>query len=211
MCKTKVLATVHGEVLEPPVDEFGRNEPYHVTLVACDTCGTAMVLQAVFIEGPDIWAEPENVWPNGVPWVAGLPYEVERAFREAYRCFHQAQAYSATATMARRALELICKEQGATGRDLAKKIESLRQAKKIEGQLFDWAQALRFAGNEGAHGEDVSRQDAEDVLALTEALMEYIYVLTAKHDAFKSRRDARRSAPKVVAQSVQPCDDSSGT
>ncbi|MFF1966602.1 hypothetical protein ACFVW5_23865 [Streptomyces sp. NPDC058232] len=86
----------------PPDDDLGRDDPYRVILVACTTCRTAMVLCSNYLYGPEDWDTPENVWPNGAP-VVDAPYRIQRAFRETYRCFHQASAYSATATMARRA------------------------------------------------------------------------------------------------------------
>lgn len=197
-CRKKVLATVHGEVDVPPDDDLGRDDPYRVILVACTTCRTAMVLCSDYLYGPEDWDTPENIWPNGAP-VVDAPYRIQRAFQETYRCFHQASVYSATATMARRTLEMICNDQGAVGRSLANKIEWLQQNNKIEGRLLDWATALRFIGNEGAHGHEVKRQDAEDALAFTEALLEYIYVLTVQYEQFSERRNktaARKSVPR---------------
>ncbi|MFE5687101.1 DUF4145 domain-containing protein [Streptomyces sp. NPDC056512] len=207
VCRKKVLAAVHGEVVEPPDDDIGREDPCRVILVACTTCRTAMVLCSDYVHGLDEWDSPENVWPNGAP-VVDAPFRVQRAFQEAYRCFHQANAYSATATMARRTLELICKDQGATGGTLAKKIEWLEQNNKIEGRLLDWANALRFVGNDGAHGDTaVKRQDAEDALAFTEALLEHIYVLTVQYEQFSERRRkaaAKKSVPAPKSPAPQP-------
>ncbi|MGW6769205.1 DUF4145 domain-containing protein [Streptomyces sp. NPDC055037] len=206
VCRKKVLAAVRGEVVEPPDDDIGREDPWRVLLVACTLCQTAMVLASAYLHGPDEWECPENVWPNGAP-VVDAPYPVQRAFQEAYRCFYQANAYSATATMARRTLELVCKDQGATSGTLAKKIEWLQQNDKIEGRLLDWATALRFVGNDGAHGDAVKRQDAEDALVFTEALLEHIYVLTVQYEKFSERRqktEARKAAHKVAAKKSVP-------
>lgn len=69
-------------------------------------------------------------------------------------------------------------------------LQELRDTGKIEGRLFDWAQALRVLGNQGAHftGQDVDREDAADALALCEALLDYIYVLTIRYEEFMQRR-----------------------
>ncbi|MFG3285334.1 DUF4145 domain-containing protein [Streptomyces sp. NPDC048111] len=124
------------------------------------------------------------------------------------RCpIHQAGAYWATATMARRTLELVCKDQGAAGSNLAKKTEWLEQDNKIEGRLLDWATALRFVGNDGTHGDaEVKRQDAEDALVFTEALLEHIYVLTVQYEKFSERRQkraAKKSAPAPQSPAAQ--------
>ena len=106
--------------------------------------------------------------------------------------------------MARRTLELVCKDQGAAGGTLAKKIEWLEQNNKIEGRLLDWATALRFVGNDGAHGDaEVKRQDAEDALVFTEALLEHIYVLTVQYEKFSERRQ-KRAAKKPVPAPQSP-------
>ncbi|MFC9490790.1 DUF4145 domain-containing protein [Streptomyces hydrogenans] len=199
VCRKKVLAAVHGEVVEPPDDDIGREDPYRVVLAACTNCSTAMVLASDYLHGLQEWESPENVWPNGATVVTNAPWEVQRSFQEAYRCFHHANAYSATATMARRTMELICKDQGATTGNLARKITWLQQNNKIEGRLLDWATALRFVGNEGAHGDAVKRQDAEDVLAFTEALLEHIYVLTVQYEKFSERRLKRAVKGTVPA------------
>ncbi|MEV7054117.1 DUF4145 domain-containing protein [Streptomyces microflavus] len=202
-CRKRVLAAVHGEVVEMPDEDLGRDAPREVVLAACTTCNTAMVLVSEFVWGPDEWESPENVWPNGARTVDS-PYRVQRAFQEAYRCFHQANAYAATATMARRTLELVCNDQGASGSTLAKKIDWLKQNNKIEGRLFDWATALRFVGNDGAHGDAVGRQDAEDALALTEALLEHIYVLTVQYEKFSERRQAKLQAKTPTVPNPAP-------
>ncbi|MGY1495887.1 DUF4145 domain-containing protein [Streptomyces sp. QTS52] len=95
----------------------------------------------------------------------------------------------------------------ATGGTLAKKIEWLQQNNKIEGRLLDWATALRFVGSDGAHGDAVNRQDAEDALTFTEALLEHIYVLTVQYEKFSERRQkkaAKKSAPAPRSQAALP-------
>ncbi len=44
-------------------------------------------------------------------------------------------------------------------------------------RLFEWADALRIAGNEAAHDVKVttSKEDARDILELTNALLEYVF------------------------------------
>ncbi|MGW3298527.1 DUF4145 domain-containing protein [Streptomyces rubiginosohelvolus] len=197
-CRKKVLAETRGEVLEAPDVDAGLDEPRRVNLMACTICGSAILVTREWVPGLDEWDDPENAWPNGAS-VVDAPHKIQRAFQETHRCFHQANAYSATATMARRTLELVCNDQGATGKTLAQKIQWLKQNNKIEGRLLQWATALRFVGNDGAHGDAVGRQDAEDALALTEALLEHIYVLTVQYEKFSERRRKRSqaSAPAV--------------
>lgn len=69
-------------------------------------------------------------------------------------------------------------------------LQTLKSAGKIDGRLFEWAQALRVLGNEGAHftEAEVTREDASDSIDLAEALLDYMYVLSAQFDEFKARR-----------------------
>ncbi|MEU1276770.1 DUF4145 domain-containing protein [Streptomyces sp. NPDC005805] len=109
--------------------------------------------------------------------------------REARACF-SAKLYTATAVMVRRTLEGMCVDQGTTKKVLFQALGELRDANKIEGRLFEWAQALRVLGNQGAHfsKDAVGREDASDALELAEALLDYIYVFTAKYEEFEKRR-----------------------
>ncbi|MBM4829588.1 DUF4145 domain-containing protein [Streptomyces althioticus] len=109
--------------------------------------------------------------------------------QEARACF-SAKLYTATAVMVRRTLEGMCVDQGTSKKQLFAALGELRDSNKIEGRLFDWAQALRVLGNQGAHfsKDPVSREDAQDALELAEALLDYIYVFTAKYEEFQQRR-----------------------
>jgi hypothetical protein len=60
----------------------------------------------------------------------------------------------------------------------------------IDQRLYEWAEELRFLRNAGAHHTGkVSREDAEDAIALTEAMLDYLYVLSARFEKFKARRE----------------------
>jgi hypothetical protein len=60
----------------------------------------------------------------------------------------------------------------------------------------DWAQTLRHVRNIAAHfnNDTITVQDAEDALAFSEALLDYLYVLTARFNAMKERRSKDTSA-----------------
>ncbi|MFI8787116.1 DUF4145 domain-containing protein [Streptomyces sp. NPDC055105] len=137
------------------------------------------------------WTDPSREWPSSStgPLSPSIPTSIAREMREARACFN-AKLYTATAVMVRRTLEGMCVDQGTVKKQLFAALGELRDANKIEGRLFDWAQALRVLGNQGAHfsKEAVSREDAQDALELAEALLDYIYVFTAKYDEFQQRR-----------------------
>lgn len=91
--------------------------------------------------------------------------------------------------MVRRTLEGVCADKGVQERVLARSLEKLHADGLLDPRLLEWAQVLQVVGNEGAHftGKQVSREDASDVLAFSEALLDYLYVLNAKFEEFKRR------------------------
>lgn len=137
------------------------------------------------------WGKQNREWPSDESRSvnSNIPRPIARELREARACF-RAKLYTATAVMVRRTLEGMCVDQGTQKKALFQALRELKDADKIEGRLFEWAQALRALGNQGAHfsKEAVSREDAGDALALAEALLDYIYVFTTKYDEFQKRR-----------------------
>ncbi|WP_326687939.1 DUF4145 domain-containing protein [Streptomyces sp. NBC_01795] len=191
-CNSATLGTQRGtyELMPQGEEEF---EPTLFSLVSCDGCRSAQVVSQTGDLFGDRWSwgDSRTEWPDDrvAPLHPNIPKAIAREMREAQECFG-AKLYTATAVMVRRSLEGMCEDQGTTEKTLFKALHELRNSGKIEGRLFDWTQALRVIGNQGAHfsKESVSREDAEDALALAEALLNYIYVFTAKYEEFQNRR-----------------------
>ena len=97
--------------------------------------------------------------------------------------------------MCRKALELVCKLKGAVGRNLFEKLEALRAKEVIDARLLAWAQQIRLVANDAAHDAQnkVSKDDAEDVRDLTEAILLYVFSLTSRFEQFKARRQREDS------------------
>jgi hypothetical protein len=129
-----------------------------------------------------------------------VPDAVRRDFDEARDCLVKAKAFRASAAMSRKAIEDMCRAHGHTGGNLFKKLQAMLDAGVIDTRLHEWATAIREVGNEGAHGVlPVTKQDAEEVLVFVEALADYIYVYRARHEQFKTRRDARTAKALLAA------------
>jgi hypothetical protein len=136
--------------------------------------------------------EPVFVYPAPQRISSSVPASLRREWEEARACL-DAKAYAACVVMVRRTLEGTCKEQGVSGPNLARSLQKLRSQGLIDGMLAEWADALRKAGNLGAHfkGEAISREDAEDSLAFAEALLDHLYVLRQRFDDFRRRLNER--------------------
>jgi hypothetical protein len=128
-----------------------------------------------------VYPAPHGISPN-------VPQPLRREWSEARKCF-DSKAYTACLVMVRRTLEGTCAELGVTEKTLAKSLKELETNGLIDATLAEWAKALRIAGNRGAHytGKAVSREDAEDALAFAEALLDHIYVLRKRFEAFQKR------------------------
>lgn len=149
------------------------------------------------------WDSPWQIHPpRDRKMSTAVPRPLRLDHEEARRCF-RAKCYTASAIMARRIVQGICTQQGYTQRNLFDALKAMRDADVIDDRLYEWADAARDVGNQGAHEYEasVSREDAFEVLNFTEALLDYLYVFQARYEQFKERRvaeSAKKAAKKVV-------------
>lgn len=110
-----------------------------------------------------------------------IPSEIASAFSEASRSL-LGQCPRAAAVMARRTLEAVADQHSAAGPNLAARLEWLASHGKLHSTLADWAKEVRLVGNRGAHFDpiqDVSLEDARDLVAFVRELLKYLYELPA--------------------------------
>jgi hypothetical protein len=72
-------------------------------------------------------------------------------------------------------------EKGATKKQLSDQVAELTNCGKITLDLKEWADAVRWVGNDAAHpgGQPVVKEDAEEVLKLAEQFLHVLYVAPA--------------------------------
>ena len=190
-CGEAVLATVVGEMENRPHPRDGIPERYR--LVRCTRGGHAiLVIQEDYGAGQGYDDRPYRLYPPQRRIVSNnVPSPLREEFNQALQCFGT-KAYTAAAVMVGRTLEGVCADQGIRDKTLHRALKVMNERGLIDGRLLEWAQALRVLRNEGAHytGNQVNRADAEDALAFAEAMLDYVYVLTARFEAFKARRQA---------------------
>ena len=126
--------------------------------------------------------------PLPKPTEKDIPELIRADLNEAKICFSTG-AYRASAVMARRAMQVASLEKGATGDKLVSQIAQLQQNGKITTDLKEWADAVRWVGNDAAHpnGVQVTKDDAEDVLHLAEQFLHVLYVAPALAAGIKKR------------------------
>jgi hypothetical protein len=194
-CQKPVNATHQGFVRSYNPE---HGPPSLITLVSCDTCGQALLfVQEDYGQG---WDEMMGVWPSATRYLSSaVPKPLRDEHNEARKCF-DAKAYTAAAVMVGRTLEGVCAENKIQARNLIASLREMKEQGLIDERLYQWADELRVLRNEGAHytGSQVSREDAADALALSEALLDYMYVLAAKFDEFRDRRAKKAKVAEVV-------------
>jgi hypothetical protein len=163
--------------------------PGRYSFLRCQSCQSPfLVLQENYGNG---WDEPYQLYPAQDTRVnPGLPAPIQSAYGEALACL-KAKAFTAAAIMCRKTLEGVCAEHGVSARTLVKGLKEMKERGVIETRLFEWADALRIAGNEAAHdiNMEVSKEDARDMIEFTNALLEYVFTFRNRFEQFKKRRE----------------------
>lgn len=111
---------------------------------------------------------------------------------EGIKCFY-INANKAAATMFRRSLQQIMIDKGASGKRLVDQINDLRNKRIITDDLADWANEIRFLGNDGAHPVDdgldeIDSEEINQIIEFINGLFQYIYVMPAKVAQSRLRR-----------------------
>lgn len=156
----------------------------------CNSCHNAVLVHTIKKEDRVI---RRDIYPHPLPQPSDerIPEHIRKDLDEAKICL-SVNAYRACAVMARRAIQSACIDKGADkNKKLEKQIEELAQNGIITKDLKEWADVVRWVGNDAAHPDtqDVTREDAEDILNLSEEFMHVIYVAPA---IAKERKEKRR-------------------
>jgi HEPN domain-containing protein len=190
-CSTRVNARVSGAVHDSENDGA-------VVLVECPSCQAPLVGQtSTYMDEHNTWRyeHAERVWPapSTVELSASIPEEARRDIKDAQKCLSHG-IYSAAAVLCGRALERFAKVK-APGKTLHGALEELKAQGEIDSRLFDWATILRKERNLGAHAtdEEVTKENAEDVLSFTIAIFEYVFTLSEKYAEFMARKGSPKS------------------
>ncbi|MED1382013.1 DUF4145 domain-containing protein [Bacillus mycoides] len=79
----------------------------------------------------------------------------------------------------RRTLERMCKDKGAEGKNLYRKLKYLSDNGVIPPILSVMSSIIKDIGNEAAHGDDVEfdQQLVSSLFKFTEIILEYVYVI----------------------------------
>lgn len=188
-CDNRVSAQVSGYIKHTCTDDT-------VVLARCPSCEAALLgFTRRYQDGRGDWTydSAERLWPapSTVELSSSIPARIRQDIKEAQKCIAHG-IWSAAVVLCGRAVERFAAEK-APRKTLALGLIELKNQGIIDDKLFQWADALRRERNLGAHAaeEEVTKENAADVLAFTIAIFEYVYTLSAKYDEFVSRKAAR--------------------
>jgi hypothetical protein len=137
--------------------------------------------------------------PGAADLSDAIPADLQEAFIEGVRS-HGAQAPHAAAVMFRRTVEGLIRDKGnekavkqLDNNDLPGALDHMHKGGGLDRSLFEWASEIRALGNTGGHFdplENVSPEQADELLALVRQLLRYIYEEPARIERLRESRGA---------------------
>jgi len=122
---------------------------------------------------------------------SAIPPKIAEDFKEALRC-RWIEAHKAAVTMCRRSIQTSCLDQKADRKKkLVAQIDELASKGVITEPLRQFAHEVRLEGNDGAHPDpdgldNVTSNDADDIIEFTREYLHHVYVMPAKLQARKA-------------------------
>ena len=168
----------------------------------CDECDRLSVGVVAIDYGTEhLIGNPSTFWRENEPYewqpkyVEGqdfpdVPAHIAAAASEAHRG-ESVDNHMSAILMARTVIEATAKDKGITERGLQKKIEILVEKGHIRPHIKEVADEVRHFGNDMAHGDitiPVDQNDAVEVLALMDEILNEVYQGPARLAAAKARR-----------------------
>ncbi|WP_341394041.1 DUF4145 domain-containing protein [Arthrobacter sp. G119Y2] len=142
------------------------------------------------VNAPDMWA-PDFLEGQDFP---DVPRHIADAASEAHKnC--SVSCYMSAILMARTVIEATAKNKGITKGTLEAKIDEMVENNFIREHIKAVAHEVRHFGNDMAHGDidvPVTQDDAVEVLALMDEILNEVYQGPARLAAIQARRAERK-------------------
>lgn len=124
----------------------------------------------------------------------GVPKEIYTAFESAIKT--KGIDYAICLLSLRRVLEMICKDKGAEGNTLEKKIKDLVNKNIFTSTIDDACWIIRQLGNEAAHADkiEVYQNDVEQVIEYISVIIKYLYSIPCQVEIMRKKIEQRKKA-----------------
>jgi hypothetical protein len=184
---------VHSQVCEwvgrSLVDDAELNLGRTYFVASCETCNHILLYSFYGDDHadryPEIFAESYLEYPASGNLPLSVPDSIRQVYEEATKI--KLSSPNAFAVQIRRALEVLCKDRGAKGKNLNEQIKDLVSREELPATLGEAADLLRHLGNTGAHADEKSIRLSQ-VKALDKffrAIVEYVYVAPSTVSALR--------------------------
>ena len=89
---------------------------------------------------------------------------------------------------------MICKEKGASGKDLKDKISDLISQKILPEMMADACWIVRQSGNDAAHADDIifSEREVEEIIEYVSTVINYLYSMPVRIAKLKQQIQERK-------------------
>src|SRR3989344_9315722 len=181
----------HGGGLKEYPHVYFRNQKGIWVVGECPFCKNCVLL---FGQGSNYSFVLKKMFPFPLPSPVDkrIPEKIKKDLEEAKSCF-SVGAINASTGMCRKALQRACKEKGAIKKELYDQIDEIATRGIISNDLKELAHSVRLVGNDGVHPneDEVTKEDAEEILNLAEQLLDIIFVAPAKVKKIKDRKEKK--------------------
>jgi Domain of unknown function (DUF4145) len=181
----------------PKIRKPSENTPWSSFVAECQTCGNILVYDNAGDQTDDrTFSGCDLVYPAKTLISRSIPQKVADAYSEALRV--RERSPNAFALLIRRALEIVCADQGVIGKNLAHRIKLLSDRGDLPPVLAEATELLRLIGNIAAHGDEKSAHPLY-VRIIDEffiAIVEYLYISPKKIAEFRKRLEVLQ-APRI--------------
>ena len=186
-CGNSGLHTVLESVIEVETIEFEHGnsfeENFEITFCRCENCNRHSLFSFLNGNSDEAW----SLFPREKQIDQSVPKSIRNAYSEALKI--KKISSIAFVIMIRRALDLLCKQEGATGNNLYEKIIDLGKKELIPKVLSDMADTIRLIGNDRAHDDnEILKENDLDVLDdFYSSIIEYVYIGPRKVELLRQK------------------------
>lgn len=184
-----------GFIPSSPFQYFSNNKGIW-KIAECPSCDGCVLIKMYMDQQGNIRIGAVYPSPMPSPTDQRMPEKIRKDLDEAKSCL-SVNAYRACAGMCRRAMQTACMEKGSSKGDLIDQIDEIHQKGVITVDLKDLAHTVRMVGNDALHpnADEVTPQDAKEILELAEQLMEVIFVAPERVREMKKKQST--STPRI--------------
>lgn len=168
----------------------------------CPVCHKPVIISEYTFDVANTPSERKTEYPAVAVSPDGVPKEIYSAFESAVKT--KGIDHSICLLSLRRVLEMICKDKGAEGRDLEKKIDDLVEKKVFPEKINDACWIIRQMGNSAAHADkiDVYAYDVEQVIDYVSIIINYLYSMPYRVAKMKQKIENRKKNAEEATQPV---------